>query len=232
MTDNVVTVVFNVESEAYQAFSNLRNKTVGKGYVVAEAALVKRTGDVVAVEDSFDAAGVTSNDTATGLIVGSLVGILGGPVGVLLGASIGGLAGSIVDDNDAIDSVSMLEATAVKLQDNEAAIIALVQEDEPAFDAAVEGFETTIIRRFAADVYDEVERARKLSDELANEAKQQLRAEKKAERAEKREERIAKMDARFDAAKKKHEDRKANLDEAKDIANAQYVSSTKEALGQ
>jgi uncharacterized protein with von Willebrand factor type A (vWA) domain len=110
------------------------------------------------------------------------VGILGGPLGVLLGASAGALIGSTYDSIDAIDSVSMLEATAVKLYDGEAAIIALVQEDEPAFDAAFEGFGVTITRRFAVDVFDEVERAREVQEQLANEAKAQLRAEKKAAR--------------------------------------------------
>ena len=230
--DNVVTVVFNVESEAYQAFANLRNKPIAEGYVVAEAALVKREGNALNVADSFDAAGVTADDTATGMIVGSLVGILGGPVGVLLGAGIGALAGGVLDSNDAIDSVSMLEATAVKLYDGEAAIIALVQEDEPAFDAAFEGFGVTITRRFAVDVFDEVERAREVQEQLANEAKAQLRAEKKAAREEKREERRAKLDARFEAAKAKRAERKETMDEAKEIANAQYTSATKEMLSE
>ena len=241
--DNVITVIFDVESEAYQAFTNLRNMPYGDGYVVAEAALVKRVGDAIGVADSFDAAAVTADDTATGMLVGSVVGILGGPLGVLLGASVGALTGSMLDTSDAIDSVSMLEATALKLYDNEAAIIALVQEDEPAFDAAVAGYNTTIIRHFAADVFDEVEAARELEAELANEAKQQMRAEKKQARKDKREERKASISARFDAAKEKRaakkaekkanrEARKEELDEAAEIANAQFTSSTKEMMGE
>lgn len=230
--DNVVTVIFEVESEAYKAFSELRNVPFGAGYVVAEAALVKRAGDAIAVADSFDAAGVTADDTAAGMVVGSLVGVLGGPLGVLLGASIGGLAGSMLDTGDAVDSVSMLEATALKLYDNEAAIIALVQEDEPAFDAAFEGYDTTIVRQFAADVYDEVERARELEAEFVNLAKEQLRAEKKAARQEKRDDRRAAIAARFDAAKQRRAERKEKLGDAVDTANAQFVSSTKEMLGE
>lgn len=230
--DNVVTVIFEVESEAYKAFTELRNVPFGEGFIVAEAALVKRTGDLVAIADSFDATAVTSDDTAAGMIVGSLVGILGGPLGILLGASIGGLAGSAVDAADAVDSVSMLEATALKLYDNEAAIIALVQEDEPAFDAAFKGYDVTIVRHFAADVYDEVERAREVEAELVNQAREQLRAENKAARQAKREDRKAKINARFDKAKQKHAARKEALNDAVDTANAQYVSSTKEMLGE
>ncbi len=40
--ENVVTAVFEVESEAYQAFTEIRQNSDGKGYTVAEAALIKR----------------------------------------------------------------------------------------------------------------------------------------------------------------------------------------------
>ncbi len=240
--DNVVTAIFNVESEAYQAFTTLRNKPYGEGYVVAEAALIKCEGDVINVVDSFDL-GVTADDTAAGMMIGSLVGILGGPLGVLLGASVGGLTGSMMDTDDAIDSVSMLEATALKLYDNDCAIIAFVQEDEPAFDAAFEGFDTTIIRHFAADVYDEVDRARELELQLANEARQQLRAERKAARKEKFEDSKASISSRFEAIKKKYAEKKVEkkaekeelkqaMEEAASIAEAEYVASTKEMLGE
>ena len=237
--ENVVTVVFDVESEAYQSFIDLRNKPFGEDFIVAEAALMKREGDAIRVIESFDAAGVTSDDTATGIVVGSLVGILGGPLGVLLGASVGALTGSMYDANDAVNSASMLEATAAKLYDNEAAIIALVQEEEPAFDAAFEGLEVTIIRQFAADVFDEVERAREVEIDLANQARERMRAEKKEARKERRDDRKASIAARFDAIKENRAERKAErkakkemLDEAVEMANAEYVSSTKEIMGE
>lgn len=230
--DNIVTAIFEVESEAYKAFTELRKMPFGEGFVVAEAALVKHEGDAVAIADVFDATGVTIDDTAAGMLVGSIAGILGGPVGVLLGASVGAMTGSMFDAADTVDSVSLLEATALKLYENESAIIALVQEDEPAFDAAFEGYDVTIIRHFAADVFDEVDRARELEAELINEARQQLRAEKKAARKEKIDQRKADIAARFDAAKEKHAAKKAELKDAVETANAQFTSTTKEMLGQ
>lgn len=212
-TNNVVTAIFNVESEAYQAFVNLRNKPFGENYIVAEAALIKREGDAIKVADSFDV-GVTADDTATGMIIGSIAGILGGPMGVLLGASLGGLTGSMLDTDDAIDSISMLEVTSLKLYNDDSAIIALVQEDEPAFDAAFENYDVTIVRHFAADVLDEVDRARELEAELANEARQQLRSKKKA------------------AIKAKKAELDKAFEDAADIAKAEYVASTKEMLGE
>jgi len=226
--DNVVTAVFDVESEAYKAFTEIRNKPFGAGYIVAEAALLKRTGDVVTVADSFDAAGVTSDDTTTGMIVGSLVGILGGPFGVLLGASVGALAGHGFDTADAVDSVSMLEVTASKLYDNECAIVALVQEDEPAFDAAFEGYAATIIRHYAADVYEEVEIAREAEEEFVNTVRAQLHAEREADRKKRREDHKAAIKARFEAAKEEHEAKKDEFDAAAEEAWAAYRSATKE----
>lgn len=229
--ENVVTAIFEVESEAYQAFAEIRNTPFGEGYAIAEAALLKHEGDAIVVADAFDAAAVTADDTATGMVVGSLVGILGGPLGVLLGASYGALMGSTLDSLDTVDSVSLLEATAAKLYEDDVAIIALVQEEEPAFDAAFEKYETTIIRHFAVDVMDEVELAREVEIDLANQLKQQMRADRKAERQSKRDERKAALQERFAQLKEKHAERKQVAHEAAEIANAQFTSSTKEMLG-
>ena len=199
--ENVVTAIFDVEAEAYKAFTEIRNKPFGEDYAVAEASLLKRDGDAIVVVDAFDAAAVTADDTAAGIVIGSLVGILGGPLGVILGASTGALIGSAYDSADAIDSVSMLEVTAAKLYDGEVAIVALVQEEEPAFDAAFAGYDTTIVRHFAVDVINEVDLAREATADFENQLRQQLRVERKAEKAEKREERKAKIKARFDELK-------------------------------
>ena len=106
----------------------------------------------------------------------------------------------------------MLEVTAAKLYDGEVAIVALVQEDEPAFDAAFADYKATIIRRFAADVAEEVDLAREAADDMERQLRGQLRAERKAERAEKREERKAKIAARFEGIK-------ARFQEGKQIAH-------------
>lgn len=247
--ENVVTAIFEVEAEAYKAFSEIRQRPFGEGYTVAEASLLKRTGDTIAVAEVFDAMGVTSDDTAAGLVVGSIVGILGGPLGVLLGAGTGALVGSTLDSADTLDSALMLEVMAAKLYDGDVAIVALVQEDEPAFDAAFAGYETTIVRHFAVDVMDEVDLARKATADLSNQVKQQLRAERKAEKeadkAERKAEKAAnraarkqKIQDRFDEVKAKREDRKAEraerkaeLAEGAEIANAQFTSATQEMLG-
>jgi uncharacterized membrane protein len=230
--ENVITAIFTVESEAYKAFTEVRNTPFGPGYTVAEAALVKRENDSVTMIDSFDTTGHTSDDTAAGVLVGSILGILGGPLGILLGAGAGALVGSAFDADDADDSLSALEVTAAKLLEGDVAIIALVQEDEPAFDAALEGYDAIIMRYFAVDVADEVDAAREAEAEMAVQLREQLRSDRKAERQAKRDERSQKIKDRFTEAKAKRAARKEARAEAKEIANAQFTSSTKEMLGE
>ncbi|MBR2834950.1 MAG: hypothetical protein IKE43_04465 [Coriobacteriales bacterium] len=129
--------------------------------------------------------------------MGSFVGILGGPVGVLLGASYGALLGGVVDSADAMDTASAIEVLADKLFENEVALVALVEEEEPAFDAALAKFSPTIIRYDVDDVIAEVDRARELEAELSRQAKAQLRAERKVERKEHREEVKSNIKDRF-----------------------------------
>lgn len=213
---NVVTAIFNVESEAYQVFAQIRRKPFGENYVVAEAAQLKREADGVKVEDAFDAADVTSDDTALGMATGAVAGILAGPLGVLLGAWTGTLTGAAFDAADTIDSMALLEATAAKLLEGDVAIVALVDEEEPAFDAAFEGFDVRIVRHFAIDVMDEVDRALDEAAQDTNLAKQEARAARKAA-----------VKKYFDGLKQKvldkaaeHEaEREAYLDDLADKAN-------------
>lgn len=197
MNNNVVIAIFEVESEAHQAFNELKGKTVGQGYVAPEAALIKNTNNVIDVIDGFGYADPDS-DTSLGIVIGSLVGILGGPVGVLMGASFGALAGSASDSGRAIDTASAVAVVASKIYEGEIAIAALVQEEEPAFDAAFANFKTTIIRYDAADIADDVDRLYELGAELSNQVFEEVKADKKAERAERRDERRATIKAQLE----------------------------------
>lgn len=196
--ENVVLSIFGVESEAFQAFSELRGAPTGVNYVVAEAALLKNEKGRVSAVDAFAIDGKTEDDTAAGAVIGALVGVLGGPIGVILGAGIGALTGSAIDTDDALDTLSAVEVVADKLFEGETAIVALVREEEPAFDAAFQKYQTTIIRYDAADVAADVDRANEIQADMANQARAQLRAEHKEERAARREERKEAIKENFD----------------------------------
>lgn len=204
MNDNVVITIFDVESEAYQAFNELCGATYGADYDAYEAGLIKLENGQVTLLDGYSFAPADA-DTATGMLVGGLIGVLGGPLGVLLGASIGGFAGSTSDTARAVDSAAALAVVASKIYNGETAIVALVSEEEPAFDAVFAKYGTTIIRYDAADIFDDIDRLYELEGEVANQLIEQLRAERKAERKAELEEHRADRRASFLARLESHD---------------------------
>ena len=91
--ENVVLAIFKVESEAFQAMTELRQEPIRVGSVVSQAMLVSNKDGRIKIEDSFDTGVETRDDTLRGTWIGALVGIIGGPLGILLGLSTGGLIG-------------------------------------------------------------------------------------------------------------------------------------------
>ena len=196
MQNNVVITIFDVESEAFQAFNELRGKCAGEGYIAPEAALIKNNAGAIQVLDAFGYGDPNAGE-AKGIVIGSLVGVLGGPVGVILGAATGAWAGAVSDSNRALDSASVVAVVASKVFEGEIAICALVQEEEPAFDAAFDAYKTTIVRYDAADIADDVDRLYDLGAEISNQVMQEVKADRKEERAGKREARRARMKEQF-----------------------------------
>ena len=182
MRESVITVNFDVESEAYQALSEIKRYPEGSGYLVSAASLVKKENGRIGFKDGFDTGADTADDTAYGTLIGSLVGILGGPLGVLFGGSMGALVGSSVDAGDAAQCASLIEQVCADIPDDGTALIALVQEDDAMrFERAFDPFKVEIVRHDAAEVAEEVEKAQALERKMVKEAQAKLRAEKKAE---------------------------------------------------
>lgn len=189
---------FDVASEAYQAFSELRAANAGENYFVPEAALIKNVDNKAEVVDFFTTAAADEGLT-TGVVVGSLAGVLGGPIGVILGASMGAWAGSLTDAGRAVDNMSVVAVVADKIFAGETAIAALVCEEEPAFDAAFANYQTTILRFDAADIADDVERLYELQSAISAEVVQEIKADRRAARADRLAERRAKIAEQLEA---------------------------------
>lgn len=222
--NNVVSVTFEVESEAYKAFSELRSHLFDDAFVVSEAALLDKKDGRIEVAESVDSGSVTTDDTAAGLLIGAVVGIIGGPLGMLYGASIGALTGSTVDLVDASDNVSFIEGVTTKLYDNQTSIVAVVQEDdETAFDALFDQYACTIIRRDASAVAEDIELAREAEVDLQRQARAQLRAERKAEIKEKAQEHKRAIEERFDAIKAKIDADRPLFEQSLEIANVRVA---------
>ena len=202
--DNIIMAVFPVESEAYQAFSELKRDPSGNSFLVSQAVLVKKDGKDLRTCETFDTGAESADDTLRGGLIGACIGILGGPVGMLLGMSLGGLTGAAVDSGDMIHNASLLETIAGKLTEGTVAILALTQEDEAvAVDSKFTKFNATISRYDAAAVEEEIEAADKAQRELAKETREKLRAEKSAERKARVEQLRQKLKGDFEALKDK-----------------------------
>lgn len=180
MEKNIIVTVFKVESEGFQALSELKQAAAGDEHFVTAAALAKKEGNTCTVLDGFDTGANTLNDTALGGAIGMLLGVLGGPIGMLLGAGYGALVGMNVDAADALYGASMLEQIADKLDDGMVAIVALAAEETPdEIDKMMSKFDTVIARFDAEVVAKEVDEAYDMQLEMARQARMKLRKDKK-----------------------------------------------------
>ena len=179
MNENLVLVNYKVESEAYQALSELKRDTANANYTISQAAIVKRENGQLNTMDGFINGKDANDDTVTGSLIGGLVGILGGPIGILLGGSVGMLVGGAVDASGIVKDASLLEKAGYSIAEGETAIILLAQEEyETALTAKLNDFDVTITRFDAAEVAAEVEHAREVERQMAKETREKLREEK------------------------------------------------------
>ena len=179
MSENLVLVNYKVESEAYQALSELKRDTANANYTISQAVIVKRENGQLNTMDGFINGKDANDDTVTGSLIGGLVVILGGPIGILLGGSVGMLIGGAVDASGLVKDASLLEKAGDSIAEGETAIILLAQEEyETALTAKLNDFDVTITRFDAAEVAAEVEHAREVERQMAKETREKLREEK------------------------------------------------------
>lgn len=202
---NIVVSIFEVESEGFQAITELRNQQGLITSFMPEAVLIKKEQGTYKVLDGFNISDSAGGATVSGGLIGMCVGILGGPLGMILGGGIGALVGAGADADDAVDTLSILEQMIKKLDNDTIAIIGLAEEEnESEIDNVLSKYKTLIARFDAAVVEHEVEKAEELEKEMQNLAKLEMRKQKKEEHEAKVEERRNKMKARVAAAKEMH----------------------------
>ena len=182
MGQNIFAGIFDVESEGYQAFSELKQNPGEEKSVLSQVALVTKKDGAIRVLDSFDTGATSVDDMAIGGAIGAVVGILGGPIGVLLGSSYGVLLGSVVDAGDALGEATMLEQVAGKMQEGDTVLIGMAnEEDESILDEKLSKFQVTLLRFDASRVADEVAEASEMELEMARQARAELHKEKSEE---------------------------------------------------
>ena len=184
--ENIVVSIFRVESEAFQAFSELKQFGQTENTKLAQVAIVKNEDGIIKVKDSFDLMNSFGSDYFEGGLIGSLIGILGGPLGVLFGFAVGGTIGSSIGLDKELSNSALITTVSESLTNGEVAIIALVQEnDESVLNAIFDKYQTTIARWDIATVSAEVESALQIQQDLAHQAKARLIADRKKARHEK-----------------------------------------------
>lgn len=197
---NIIAVLFEVESEGYQAITKLKQAPLTDGYAILQMALVKRQDGSVTLCDGFDSGLNTKDNTLKGGLMGGLIGILGGPVGVLLMGSYGAMLGKMVDLGDAAGGASMIEMVVNKLQDGSVALVLYADEkDESVLDGLLgSDFKVEILRYDAAAIAAEVDEAVMVQEEMARQVRGKLRETRKAEFREKVEEKRARVKEDFE----------------------------------
>lgn len=202
--ENIIIVSFGVESEAYQALTELKKKPMNECYTISQAVLAKRHDNQFTSIDGFDTGAETRNDTRIGGLIGSLLGIAGGPLGMILMGGYGALVGSAIDWGDAVQNASLMEHVLSCVSEDEPVLIAVVQENNnTAFDHNFEKFDAEVTRFDAAEVAAEVAEAERVQEEMAQEAKRKLREAKKQDRHQQIADRRARISEHFGEIKGK-----------------------------
>ncbi|MGK7376298.1 DUF1269 domain-containing protein [Planococcus sp. 1R117A] len=203
--ENVIISYFKVESEAYQALSELKkSSTFNEGFTLSQVAVIKKSHGHILMQDGFDTGKRTQDDTWKGGLIGTLVGILGGPLGMLLGFGIGSVVGMAKDAGEAQEESSLITAISSRMKDEDVAIITIAQErTEESYNHILEKFEAVTVRYNASDIQEEVEHAREVESDLQERAKEEMRRERSEHRKERAEEYRSKFKEEFESLKKR-----------------------------
>ena len=206
--EKVISAVFEVESEGFQAMTELKNARETDSYVVSQAMLVKKENEAIQVLDSFDSNLEMSDGAIRGGIIGGLIGVLGGPIGILVGGSIGVMAGNTADIGEAINNATILRKVMEQFADGSVALVALAQDSvEGAAEKMFSKFKVSIIEEDADEVEQEILDAIKLQREMDIEALKQRGKEKLDEIDQKIDEGKEKIKASFEDLKQKIADK-------------------------
>lgn len=205
---NVITAIFENESEGYQMITELRNAPVTEKAAILQMALVKCDENGLELCDRYEGI-ATGAGTMVGGLTGSLIGILGGPLGVLLMGTTGMMAGSMADAGGALSGEALMETVAGKLYKGEVGLIILAEEeDESYIDGVLSKVPVEILRYDALDIAEEVDEAIQIQEEMDRQARMKLRQDRKTAREEEwkkeREERKAELEADFEEFKKNY----------------------------
>ncbi|MFV0558350.1 MAG: DUF1269 domain-containing protein [Enterococcus sp.] len=131
MTKKVIVMNFELESQAYQAFSEIKNLAFSKALKGEQMAVVTHSDDGehnFKIDDFLDFTG--SNKTSKGGLIGMLVGIVGGPLGVMLGWFGGSFIGASKDAKEIRDARDVFEFLIQQIGEGKTGLILIAEEED------------------------------------------------------------------------------------------------------
>ena len=134
MSKRVIILNFQVESQAYQAFSEIKKLHAVRSIKGEQMAVVSHDPNGThqfKIEDFIDFTG--NNKSSTGGLIGMLVGVLGGPLGILLGWFAGGMIGATQDAKEIKDAQTVFDFVGNKIGEGATGLILIadVEDNRP-----------------------------------------------------------------------------------------------------
>lgn len=174
MNKRVIILNFPVESQAYQAFSEIKKLHATRSIKGEQMAVVRHEPNGAhqfKIEDFLDFTG--NNKSSTGGLIGMLVGILGGPLGILLGWFAGGMIGATQDAKEIKDAQTVFDFVGSKIGEGTTGLILIAEEEDnrPLNQLVTMELGGEITRLDYDDVEKDVHDAREIEDKTKETAK-------------------------------------------------------------
>ncbi|KAF1296949.1 DUF1269 domain-containing protein [Enterococcus sp. JM4C] len=175
MSKRVLLLTFGIESQSYQAFSEIKKLHVARAIKGDQMAVVTHTNDgnhQFKIDDFIDFTG--NNNASTGGMIGMLVGVLVSPLAVLLGWFAGGMIGATRDAKEIKDAQSVFESVISQIGVGDTAVILIVEEDDnrPLNQLVMNQLGGRITRLDYAEVEEEIQRAKEVEDQAQKAAQE------------------------------------------------------------
>ncbi|MEI5992497.1 DUF1269 domain-containing protein [Candidatus Enterococcus mansonii] len=173
MSKRVIIMHFEVESQAYQAFSEIKKLYVEKKVKGEQMAVVTHVNDGIhqfKIDDFIDFTG--NNHTSTNSMIGMLIGILGGPLGILLGWFAGSLLGASQDAKEIQGAQTVFEHVTKQIGEGETGLLLIAEEEDnrPLNQLVMNELGGEIIRLDFEDVEQEISNAKQVEQETKDTA--------------------------------------------------------------
>lgn len=129
MSEKVMIMSFESESEAFQAFSEIKSLHTTRKIKGEQMAVLEHVPNhILEPRDFIDFTG--ADKTAKGSIIGLIIGILGGPLGVFLGWFTGSLIGGYGDRKEIKEALSIFEETINLIPEGTTGAILIAEEEK------------------------------------------------------------------------------------------------------